>query len=185
LGGGSHVGFRRVAGWWRQFSILQFRGCIVAFEPCFCPFSRLAGEGGRRPDGGGVARRRFRLPLSRRRECRALRIKSFHCPFGPATYFLLLVQENSRQREGHPKSARQLRCRSLRCSESVGRRELGHPWPQTSAPFPAGFLRYSALPRDSITKPSDEGLVGAVTVSLRSNPPSIPPCQSCFFKTIF
>jgi hypothetical protein len=33
---------------------------------------------------------------------------------------------------------------ALRCSESGGRRELGHPWPRTSTPFPAGFLRYSA-----------------------------------------
>src|SRR5690606_21702756 len=34
---------------------------------------------------------------------------------------------------------------SLRCSESVGRRELAHPCAPTCAPFPAGFLRYSAL----------------------------------------
>jgi hypothetical protein len=63
-----------------------------------------------------------------------------------ASHFLLLAQEKVTKEKGTPdfpwraKSARH----ALRCSESVGRRELAHPCAQTCAPFPAGFLRYSA-----------------------------------------
>ena len=31
-----------------------------------------------------------------------MKVKSFHCPFGPASYFSLLVQRNSSQKKGHP-----------------------------------------------------------------------------------
>jgi hypothetical protein len=63
-----------------------------------------------------------------------------------ASHFLLLAQEKVTKEKGPPDFPRRSLCerRALRCSESVGRRELGHPWPRTCAPFPAGFLRYSA-----------------------------------------
>jgi hypothetical protein len=73
---------------------------------------------------------------------------------------LLFASPNrSNQEKCDPTFAPPLLCNvgALRCSETGGRRvratarrsceaaELGHPWPQTSTPFPAGFLRYSAL----------------------------------------
>jgi hypothetical protein len=74
-----------------------------------------------------------------------IKIKSFRA-LRAASHFLLLAQEKVTKEKGTPdfppraKSARG----ALRCSESVGRRELAHPCAQTGAPFPAGFLRYSA-----------------------------------------
>ncbi len=63
-----------------------------------------------------------------------------------AEFLSLACPRERNQREGHPGTARHLlrRRRALRCSAPGGRRELGHPWPRTIAPFPAGRLRYSA-----------------------------------------
>jgi hypothetical protein len=60
---------------------------------------------------------------------------------------LFACPKRSNQEKGHPgfPAPRKERARgTLRCSESVGRRELAHPCAQTVAPFPAGFFRYSA-----------------------------------------
>jgi hypothetical protein len=70
----------------------------------------------------------------------------FDPAFGRPESLLFDSPKRSNQEKGDPTVARRsLReRRTLRCSEPGGRRELGHPWPRTSTPFPAGFLRYSA-----------------------------------------
>src|SRR5690606_21786749 len=71
----------------------------------------------------------------------------FVSPFGRPESLLLASPKRSNQEKGDPTSAPTFlrNAGSLRCSESVGRRELAHPCARTCAPFPAGFLRYSAL----------------------------------------
>src|SRR5690606_13291203 len=71
----------------------------------------------------------------------------FVSPFGRPESLLFASPKRSNQEKGDPTSAPPLlrSVGSLRCSESVGRRELAHPCARTCAPFPAGFLRYSAL----------------------------------------
>ncbi len=75
-----------------------------------------------------------------------IKIKSLLCA-ARSESLLFACPKRSNQEKGHPgfPAPRMERARgTLRCSESVGRRELGHPWPRTCAPFPAEFFRYSA-----------------------------------------
>jgi hypothetical protein len=60
---------------------------------------------------------------------------------------LFVSSKRSNQEKCDPTFAPPLLCNvgALRCSETGGRRQLAHPCAQTGAPFPAGFLRYSAL----------------------------------------
>src|SRR5690606_30860586 len=84
----------------------------------------------------------------------------FVSPFGRPESLLFASPKRSNQEKGDPTSAPTFlrNAGSLRCSESVGRRELAHPCARTCAPFPAGFLRYSALhtgPRAERASPPD------------------------------
>ena len=76
--------------------------------------------------------------------------RAFVAPYGRPESLLFGWPKRSNQEKGHPGFAlRSLRERSaLRCSQVSSRRELGHPWPRTCAPFPADLLRYSARTRD-------------------------------------
>jgi hypothetical protein len=78
--------------------------------------------------------------------CSTARARAFVPPFGRPESLSLVSPRESNQREGDPTVApTSLRdAGALRYSPLIGRRELGHPWPRTSAPFPDQRLRCSA-----------------------------------------
>ncbi len=128
------------------------RSGSVDFEHHSPPFVVRSDRGGRAA-GEGAQRLVEALAAERERisnhtcvsRLLSVRARAF-VPLRGASHFLLLAQEKVTKEKGtpdFPPRARSARG-ALRCSESVGRRELGHPWPRTCAPFPAGFLRYSA-----------------------------------------